>query len=151
MPDDPPGSDTGQCAVLDLSKRDGKGLPIRRLCMDQSASIKHPFIHYTPLKERKRYNALQRNDRPMADFTRHQKKIIDRYYENKSDIMLTKLSELVGELYLADSDKKRDRLWERVGLAMKNLKVKPEAAARVLESRDPKLLANYLKDWLQAR
>src|SRR5262249_38194970 len=119
--------------------------------MDQTASIKHPLIHYTPLKARRRYNAVTRKDLPMADFTRHQKKIIDRYYENKSDIMLTKLSELVGELYLADTDKKRDRLWERVSLAMKNLKVKPETAARVLESRDPKVLANYLKDWLQAR
>jgi hypothetical protein len=86
----------------------------------------------------------------MADFTRHQKKIIDRYYENQSDIMLTKLSELVGELYLADSDKKRDRLWERVALAMKNLKVKPEIAARILERRDPKVLASHLKDWLSA-
>ena len=86
----------------------------------------------------------------MADFTRHQKKIIDRYYENKSDIMLTKLSELVGELYLAESDKKREKLWERVALAMKNLKVKPETAVRILEQRDAKLLANHLKDWLAA-
>ena len=86
----------------------------------------------------------------MPDFTRHQKKIIDRYYENKSGIMLTKLSELVGELYLTTDEKKLDRLWERVGLAMKNLKVKPETAARIMEKRDPKLLAGHLKDWLAA-
>src|SRR5436189_734094 len=92
----------------------------------------------------------QRTIRLMADFTRHQKKIVDRYYENKNDIMLTKLSELVGELYLADSDKKRDRLWERVGLAMKNLKVKTQIAARILERRDPKVLAAHRKDWLWA-
>ena len=95
----------------------------------------------------------------MADFTRHQKKIIDRYYENKSDIMLTRLSELVSELYLTHADLKSDptsrarqqaadRLWQRVGLAMKNLKVKPELAARILEQRDPKLLASHLSDWM---
>jgi hypothetical protein len=84
----------------------------------------------------------------MPDYTRHQKKIIGRYYENKGDIMLAKLSELVGELYLADSDKKRERLWERVGLAMTNLKVKPDVAAHILDKRDVKLLAEHLKDWM---
>ncbi len=84
----------------------------------------------------------------MPDFTRHQQKIVDRYYENKSNIMLTKLSELVGELYLAETDKKRDKLWERVALAMKNLKIKPELAAAILVRRDPKDLAQHLSDWL---
>ncbi len=84
----------------------------------------------------------------MADFTRHQKKIIDRYYENKSDIMLAKLSELVGELYLADTDKKRDKLWERVGLAMKNLKIQPHVMEHLLREKRPELLAAHLKDWL---
>jgi len=86
----------------------------------------------------------------LADYTPHQKKIINRYYDHKSDIMLGKLAELVGELYLADSDKKRDKLWERVGLAMKNLKVNPELAGHILEKRDPKLLAEHLRDWMAA-
>jgi uncharacterized protein YaaW (UPF0174 family) len=84
----------------------------------------------------------------LADYTRHQKKIINRYYDHKSDIMLAKLAELVGELYLADTDKKRDKLWERVGLAMKNLKVKPELAGHILEKRDPKMLAEHLNEWV---
>ncbi|MEK6642353.1 MAG: hypothetical protein AABZ08_00465 [Planctomycetota bacterium] len=84
----------------------------------------------------------------MPDFTRHQQKIVDRYYENKSNIMLTKLSELVGELYLAETDKKRDKLWERVALAMKNLKIEPVLAAAILARRDPKDLAQHLNDWL---
>jgi len=87
----------------------------------------------------------------MTDYTRHQKKIIDRYYENKSDIMLTKLSELVGELYLTTDEKKLERLWERVGLAMKNLKVKPEIAARIMEKRDAKVLAGHVNDWVSKR
>lgn len=87
----------------------------------------------------------------MPDFTPHQKKIVDRYYENKSDIMLTKLSELVSELYLAESDKKREKLWERVALAMKNLKVRPDIAAKIMERRDAKELAQHLNDWLTKR
>lgn len=62
--------------------------------------------------------------------------------------MLAKLSELAGELFLADGEKKRDRLWQRVELAMKNLKVKEPLAKHILESRDPALLARHVKDWL---
>jgi hypothetical protein len=85
----------------------------------------------------------------MTDYTPHQRKIIDRYYEHKADIMLARLGELVGELYLADTDKQRDRLWQRVDLAMKNLKVPPREAARIMEKRDPRLLAEQLKEWLR--
>ncbi|HWL95436.1 MAG TPA: hypothetical protein VNT79_18100 [Phycisphaerae bacterium] len=84
----------------------------------------------------------------MADHTPHQRKIIDRYYENRDGIMLGKLSELVSELYLAETDKKREQLWKRVETAMKNLKVRDAIAAKILAERKPDLLANHLKDWL---
>ena len=83
----------------------------------------------------------------MADHTPHQKKIINRYYEHRDGIMLQKLAELVTELYLAETDRKRDRLWERVEAAMKNLKVPDGTARRILEKRDAALLAGHLKDW----
>ena len=67
----------------------------------------------------------------MPDYTPHQRKIIDRYYEHRDDIMLAKLSELVGELYLADTDKKRDKLWDRVATAMKNIKVAPATMTHI--------------------
>lgn len=86
----------------------------------------------------------------MPDFTPHQKKIIDRYYDNRDNIMLTKLSELVTELYLADSDKKRDQLWKRVDTAMKNLKIKEPVAAKILAERRPDALAKQLEEWMKA-
>ena len=86
----------------------------------------------------------------MPDYTPHQQKIIKGYYENRDGIMLARLSELVSELYLADSDKKRDRLWKRVETAMSNMKVKPSLAAHILAERQPELLAKHLKDWHEA-
>ena len=83
----------------------------------------------------------------MAEYTRHQKKIIDRYYDHRDTIMLEKLAELVSELYLADTDKKRDRLWERAGLAMKNLKIKEPLMTHILQSRKVELLAEHLREW----
>ena len=49
----------------------------------------------------------------MPDYTRHQKKIIERYYDRREEIMLAKLQEIVTELYLAETDAKRDQLWKR--------------------------------------
>jgi hypothetical protein len=85
----------------------------------------------------------------MPDFTPHQKKIVDRYYENRDHIMLDKLSQLASELYLAESDKKRDQLWQRVAAAMKNLKIDESLRAHILEKRSPEILAENLKDWMK--
>jgi site-specific recombinase XerD len=83
------------------------------------------------------------------EYSAYQKKLIDRYYENRDSIMLAKLQELASELFLAESDKKRERLWERVEKAMKQLKVKESIAAHVLAKRDPAILAKNVEDWLK--
>ena len=71
----------------------------------------------------------------MSDHTPHQKKIIGRYYDNLADIKLGGLSELVSELFLAESDSQRNRLWKRVAKAMAALKVPPDLAERILKPR----------------
>jgi hypothetical protein len=85
----------------------------------------------------------------MPDYSNHQKKIIDRYYDQRDSIMLTKLQELVTELYLAETDKKRDQLWKRARTAMENLKIKPALIDHLVASRDPQLLAKNAQDWLR--
>jgi len=85
----------------------------------------------------------------MTEYSPHQKKIIERYYENRDAIMLDRLSELVTELYLAETDKQRQRLWDRVATAMANLKVKESIAAHILKTRSTEVLAANLQDWLK--
>jgi len=85
----------------------------------------------------------------MPEYTRHQKKIIDRYYEHRDGIMVAKLSEIVSELYLADTDKKRAKLWERAELAMRNLKWKEPQIRHVVETKKPELLAEHLREWME--
>lgn len=88
----------------------------------------------------------------MADHTRHQKKIIERYYDRRDEIMLGKLGELVTDLALAETDRRRDQLWKRVDQAMKQLKVRPGLAEHILTARDEVVLARNLRVWLkQAR
>lgn len=80
--------------------------------------------------------------------TSYQQKVISRYYENLDTIMLTKISELVTELYLAETKAKSDKLWERVHKAMAKLKVKPAIIAHIMKKRSVEILAKNLSDWL---
>ena len=86
----------------------------------------------------------------MPDYTPHQKKIIERYYDNRDHIMLDRLGEIVTELYLAESDKARKRLWSRAAKAMKALKVPPRLIEHILAQKKPEILATNLRNWLDA-
>ncbi|NIA16909.1 MAG: hypothetical protein GWO86_01045 [Planctomycetes bacterium] len=80
--------------------------------------------------------------------TNYQRAVINQYYDNLDTIMLTKLSELVTELYLAETKAKSDKLWERVHKAMVKLKVKPAIIAHIMRKRSVEILAKNLSDWL---
>jgi hypothetical protein len=86
----------------------------------------------------------------MPEHSEHQKRIIRDYYQNLDHIMLAKLQDLLGELYLADSDKKRDQLWTRIHKALIKLKIKPALVEHIMQTRDPKVLAVNLEDWLRS-
>ena len=74
----------------------------------------------------------------MPDHTRHQKKIIERYYDRRDEMMLAKLQEIVTEPYLAESDTKRNHR----SVSGRNFKLAGRYAAlpRYLESRSASLL-----------
>lgn len=107
--------------------------PAGRLKVDTSA-------HLTSLTRRF-------NNANMPDHTPHQKKIIERYYDQRDVIMLNKLGEIVTELYLADTEKKRRQLWNRARKAMVNLKVPPTIIDHVCAKQDVEVLAHHVRDW----
>jgi hypothetical protein len=86
----------------------------------------------------------------MPDYTPHQHRIIKGYYDRREEIMLAKLGEIVSELYLVDSDAKRDRLWDRAAKAMNVLKIQPATVLHILGQRKPEVLAHNLRVWLDA-
>ena len=85
----------------------------------------------------------------MTKYSKYQQNIIKNYYENRDAIALQRVQELVTELYLADSEVKQKRLWERVEKALINLKVKPAIMKHILEKRSPEVLAMNIEDWLK--
>lgn len=81
------------------------------------------------------------------DYSSYQKNVISNYYNNLDTLMLGKLSELVTELYLAESPKKRLKLWERAEKAMINLKIPPAIIQHIMEREDVQILAKNLQEW----
>jgi len=82
----------------------------------------------------------------MADYSEHQKKIIKRYYDNRDQLDETKLAELVTSLYLASTDKQRDKLWTTARDVMERLEIPKSRLNHVWERRDPAILAEVVKD-----
>ena len=82
------------------------------------------------------------------EYSQYQKDVISNYYGNLDAIMLGKLSELVSELYLAETEVKRERLWQRAERAMVNLKIPPAIIGHIMGKKDVRILAKNLNDWL---
>ena len=87
----------------------------------------------------------------MGEYSDYQKGIISGYYGNLDTIMLQKVSELVSELYVAETQTKQDRLWQRAHKAMIQLKIPPSIIDHIMQKRDVQILAKNLQDWLSKR
>jgi len=84
------------------------------------------------------------------EYSSYQRDVISRYYDNLDAIALGRLQELVGRLYLADSEAKQTRLWERAQKAMVTLKIKPAIIEHIMNKKDVTVLAKNIEDWLDA-
>jgi hypothetical protein len=84
------------------------------------------------------------------EYSEYQKNVINNYYGNLDSIMLTKLGELVSELYLAETVAKKEKLWDRAHKAMIKLKVAPMIIEHIMAQKDVNILAKNLNDWLSA-
>jgi len=86
----------------------------------------------------------------MAKRSPYQQRVIRDYYRNQDAILLQRLGDLVTELYLAEG-KSRARLWKRATATLEKLKVPVDQVRHIVQSDNPTLLANTLKQLLGAR
>jgi hypothetical protein len=77
----------------------------------------------------------------------YQDRIIRNYYENRDEIMLQRLGELVTDLFLAEGQAKV-RLWKRVAMTLEKLKIPKDQIQHLVQSDNPTLVANLLKKLL---
>jgi hypothetical protein len=80
----------------------------------------------------------------------YQDRIIKRYYQNRDDIMLQRLGELVTDLYLSEG-KSRAKIWERIAAALEKLKVPATRIEHLLSSDNPALVAKLLEELLNPK
>jgi len=83
----------------------------------------------------------------MAKRSPYQQRVIRDYYRNQDAILIQRLGDLVTDLYLAEG-KARVRLWKRAAATLEKLKVPGDQAQHVVQSDNPTLLANLLKQLL---
>ena len=81
----------------------------------------------------------------MADFSKHQQKIIRNDYDTKEAISLQRLSELVTELYLAEG-KARAKQWKYIVGALEKLGLSQKRIEHLQEQDDPALLAKLVEE-----
>lgn len=79
------------------------------------------------------------------NYSPYQQKIIKRYYDNADGIGYQQLAELTTEIYLAEG-KKTDKLWAKVESALEKVQIPRTRIDHLLEKKDPKLLAEVVKE-----
>ena len=84
----------------------------------------------------------------LDDFSKHQQKIIKRYYASADKIHLQRLAELVTELFLAEGAK-RERLWITTATAMGKLDVPQSRIDHIVSKNDPTLVAKLVKELME--
>lgn len=84
----------------------------------------------------------------MPDYSNYQKKVIKRYYDNRDQLDEQRLAELVANLYLSEG-KKRAKMWETAKEIMLRLKVPQSRIDHIINTGDPAILAEVVKE-LQA-
>ncbi len=71
----------------------------------------------------------------------HQKKIIDRYYDNHDTIQSDKLSQIVSDLWLAQEGTNKTKLWGKAQVALMRMGVDANRVAKAVGDRNIEALA----------
>jgi hypothetical protein len=78
---------------------------------------------------------------PEREYSPYQRKVIGAYYRNQEGIRQQALADLVSDLYLATTEKKKASLWARAKTLLEGLGVPASQSIPVVEKRDVAALA----------
>mgnify|MGYP006910106965 CR=1 FL=1 len=76
--------------------------------------------------------------------SKHQKGIVNRYYEHADTRVITKLQELVSEIYLATDSKAADKLWKSAKLQLEHTSTPGGKIDQIVQARDIKAFADLV-------
>ena len=79
-------------------------------------------------------------------YTPFQQKVIRRFYENKDLRLIQKLGELVSNLYVETSEKKRESGWKRIKEILIDLKVHPHEVEFLTKDKNLAVISKKLAE-----
>ena len=79
-------------------------------------------------------------------YTPYQQKVIRRFYENKDLRLIQKLGELVSNLYVETSEKKRESGWKRIKEILIDLKVHPHEVEFLTKDKNLAVISKKLAE-----
>ena len=89
--------------------------------------------------------AIVRAGHHLPEYSKHQQKIIKRYYDNRDTIALQRVQEIVTELYLSEG-KKQQKHWQSLATHLEKLGVPKVRIDRLLEKNDPKMAGELVQE-----
>ncbi|MBU6392647.1 MAG: hypothetical protein KGJ87_05475 [Planctomycetota bacterium] len=79
-------------------------------------------------------------------YTPYQQKVIRNFYENRDHRLVQKLGELVSNLYLESSEKKKDSGWKKVKKMLVDLKVHPHEVEYLTKDKNLTVISKKLAE-----
>ena len=79
-------------------------------------------------------------------YTPYQQKVIRRFYENKDLRLIQKLGDLVSDLYIETSEKKRESGWKRIKEILIDLKVQPHEVEFLTKDKNLTVISKKLAE-----
>ncbi len=96
------------------------------------------------LSGKKRTNRLNKNNE--KGYTQYQKKVIRNFYDNKDLRLVQKLGELVSNLYLETSEKKKETGWKKIKKILTDLKVHPGEVEYLTKDKNLSMISKKLDE-----
>jgi len=79
-------------------------------------------------------------------YTEYQKKAIRNFYDNKDLRLVQRLGELVSNLYLETSEKKKETGWKKIKKILADLKVHPGEVEHLTKDKNLSLISKKLDE-----
>ena len=79
-------------------------------------------------------------------YTKYQQKAIRNFYDNKDIRLVQKLGELVSNLYLETSDKKKETGWKKIKKMLTDLKTHPGEVEYLTKDKSLSIISKKLDE-----
>ncbi len=86
------------------------------------------------------------NEKNVKGYTQYQRKVIKNFYDNKDLRLIQKLGELVSNLYVETSEKKKETGWKKIKKMLTDLNVYPHEVEYLTRDKNLSMISKKLAE-----